>query len=206
MPVAVDEESVSAAAAILAEDGLVCFPTDTVYAIGGLAESATARDRFYRAKQRPADQPAVLMVQSPGKSVKHRFAKAWVELDARAIELIDVFWPGPLTLVLRASPLAVRALGQVVREGTLGIRVPDDSVALSLLRAVGRPLVTSSANPAGQPPPVTGQEAAGLMGDRVDMVLDGACVFGRASSILDLTGGEPRVIREGAIPAERLLS
>jgi L-threonylcarbamoyladenylate synthase len=115
------------------------------------------------------------------------------------------FWPGPLTLVLRALPVAVATLGPVVRDGTLGVRVPDSTDALAILAEVGRPLVTSSANVSGAEPPVTGAEAVAGFGAVVDLVVDGRCELGVGSSILDLTQPEPRLLREGGIPAQRLL-
>jgi L-threonylcarbamoyladenylate synthase len=128
-----------------------------------------------------------------------------LEVDERARRLMAEFWPGPLTLVLRASPLAVASLGPVVRDGTLGVRVPDNADALAILAEVGRPLVTSSANVSGAEPPLTGAEAAASLGAHVDMVVDGRCELGVGSSILDLTQPEPRLLREGGIPAQRLL-
>jgi L-threonylcarbamoyladenylate synthase len=135
----------------------------------------------------------------------HAVLEPWVELDERAWRLIEEFWPGPLTLVLRASPLAVATLGQVVRDGTLGVRVPDSTDALAILAEVGGPLVTSSANLTGADPPATGAEAAAGLGIAVDLVVDGRCELGVGSSILDLTQPEPRLLREGGIPAQRLL-
>ena len=191
--------SVERAASILAGGGLVCFPTDTVYGLACRADSDAARTRFYAAKERPRHQPSIVMAADA------EALTAWVEMAARARELATRFWPGPLTLVLPATAAAT-ALGQVVRDGSLAVRVPAHDVALALLRATAAPLATSSANPSGGSPPTTGEGARDAIGDRVDAVLDGACPLGSASSILDLTRPEPRIVREGSIPSIRLLS
>jgi L-threonylcarbamoyladenylate synthase len=191
--------SVARAVALLEAGALVCFPTDTVYAVAGAADIAAARDRLYAAKQRSVGQPMAVLAASLDRLLP------WVFVDERARDLMAEFWPGPLTLLLPATPRAVAELGQVVREGTLGVRVPDHPDALAILRSVKNPVAASSANISGEPPPVTGAEAAANLGAAVDMVLDGGCEIGLGSSILDLTLQEPRLLREGSIPAQRLL-
>lgn len=191
--------TISRAAAILDAGGLVCFPTDTVYAVACAADIAAARDRLYAAKQRDASRPAQVLAPDAGA------LSPWVEMDDRALALAAEFWPGPLTLVLQATARAVAELGSVVRDGSLGVRVPDHLAALAILMAVGRPVAASSANLTGKPPPTTGAEAAANLGATVDLVVDGACEIGLGSSILDLTLPQPRLLREGSIPAQRLL-
>ena len=189
---------VAAAVAALASGGLVAFPTETVFGLGCLATSAAGRARFYAAKRRPEGQPAVLM--APGVEALRR----WVELDEAALALAAEFWPGPLTLVLRGTPAAAE-LAQVARAGTLAARVPDHPVALELLRAVPGPLATSSANRQGETPATTAAAAARALGDEVDVVLEGECPGQPPSSILDLTRDPPVILRQGPIPAARLL-
>jgi L-threonylcarbamoyladenylate synthase len=193
-------EGVAAAAAILAEGGLVCFPTDTVYGVGCMAESAAARDRFYAAKARNPQRPAIVMAATQAA------LEPWVEVDDVAGAIMADHWPGPLTLVLRATAVAGTTLGPLVLGGTLAVRIPAHATAMALLEAVGKPLATSSANVSGAPASRTAPEAVAAIGERVLAVLHGECPLGVASSILDLTGVRPRVIREGAIPAARLLS
>ena len=191
--------TIGRAAAILLAGGLVCFPTDTVYAVACLADDGDARDRLYAAKGRDVARPTQVLAAD-------RAALApWVTVDERAGRLMAEFWPGPLTLVLPATARAVAELGQVVSEGTLGVRVPDSVPALAILREVGRPVAASSANLSGQPPAVTGAEAAASLGDDVELVVDGRCELRVGSSILDLTQPEPRLLREGGIPAHRLI-
>jgi L-threonylcarbamoyladenylate synthase len=193
------DASIARAAAIILAGGLVCFPTDTVYAVACLAGDGGARDRLYAVKGRDATQPSPVLAEDAAALLP------WVAIDQRARRLMTEFWPGPLTLVLPATPRAVAELGQVVSDGTLGVRVPDSPTALAILRAVGRLVAASSANLSGQPPAVTGAEAAANLGAEVELVVDGSCELRVGSSILDLTQPEPRLLREGGIPAQRLI-
>jgi L-threonylcarbamoyladenylate synthase len=187
---------------------LVAFPTDTVYALACSATDPAALARFYDVKRRRRDQPAILLSHNQG-TLQH-----WVKFKEKALKLVAEFWPGPLTLVL---PLNTRALARMTLAerstieaisdaGTVGVRVPAHEVAYDVLWAWGMPLCTSSANRSGEPPPVRGAECLDSLGDDVALVLDGECPLGQASSILDLTSSPPRLLREGAIPAERLMS
>jgi L-threonylcarbamoyladenylate synthase len=107
------------------------------------------------------------------------------------------FWPGALTLVLPART--------DLHGSTIAVRAPDHEVALSLLRALGEPIASSSANSAGQPPPVDADQVLAGMADRIDLVLDGGpCRIGQPSTILDLSGPSPRILRQGAIPWDEL--
>ncbi len=120
-----------------------------------------------------------------------------VVTDAAA-DLMRRFWPGPLTLVL---PAGANPDGR-----TIAVRAPDHEVALALLASLGEPIASSSANPAGQPPPIDADQVIAGMGDRIDAVLDGgACRIGQPSTILDLSGPAPRILRQGAIPASELV-
>jgi L-threonylcarbamoyladenylate synthase len=204
---------VEAAAQALLGGGLVVFPTDTVFGVACVATAAPARERFYATKGRDHRQPAILM------AAELPDLEPWVELGEAALGLAGEHWPGPLTLVLPATARAVEELGQVVAmpasdgstsgdaddRPTLAVRIPDHPAALALLRAVGQPLATSSANRAGQPPPTTLEQARAALGDGVEVYLPGEVRLGVASSILDLAHGTPRLLREGSIPAERLL-
>jgi L-threonylcarbamoyladenylate synthase len=188
---------VSRAAELLAGGQVVAFPTDTVYGLAALAGDHVAVRRVYEIKGRPAGKPLIVMV-------------AWAELAAEVAEVGDPargrmerFWPGPLTLVLRARP---GLPGPLVAGDppTVGVRVPDHPLALALLAAVGSPLATTSANLSGDPPALNATEAAALAG--VAAVLDGGPAGdGLASTILDLSGETPRVLRQGPVPADHLL-
>lgn len=173
------------AAQLLRGGGVVAFPTDTVYGLGAAADDEVARRRIYRIKGRPSGLPLILMVAAESQ------LEGWVHVDSRSEALIRRWWPGPLTLILHAKG-----------GGTLGVRIPQHKVALELLRATG-PLMTTSANLHGKEPALTASEAGALTG--LAAVLDGGVApGGTASTVLDLTGPEPHVLREGTITAPEL--
>jgi len=186
-----DAPHVAEAAERLRQGAVIAFPTDTLYGVGARARDPLAVERLYRAKQRPAGQPMVWLVTG-----KDQVEADTVVSDAAA-ELMARFWPGPLTLVLPARSQKDGA--------TIAVRAPDHEVALSLLRSLGEPIASSSANPAGQPPPVDADQVIAGMGGRIDLVLDGGpCRIGQPSTILDLSGPAPRILRQGAIPPAKL--
>ena len=183
--IAPDREGLTRVAQLLREGGVIAFPTDTVYGLGADATDDIARRRIYRIKGRPVGMPLILMAAAESQ------LEGWVHLDSRTESIVRRWWPGPLTLILHA-------LGG----GTLGVRIPKHEVALELLRAAG-PLMTTSANLHGGEPAMTAAEAD-LPG--VIAVLDGGrAPGGTASSVVDLTGPEPHVLREGAILTPELL-
>jgi L-threonylcarbamoyladenylate synthase len=171
---------------------VIAFPTDTLYGVGARAADPAAVARLYQVKRRPSAQPMVRLVTS--RDQVERFAL----VSPAAADLMARFWPGPLTLVLPASTTA--------NGPTIAVRAPDHDVALALLTALGEPIASSSANPAGQPPPVDADQVIAALGDALDVVLDGGpCRIGEPSTILDLTGATPRILRQGAIPASQLV-
>ncbi len=181
-----DREGLTRAAQLLRGGGVLAFPTDTVYGLGADAADELAQRRIYQIKGRPVGLPLILMAAAESQLAN------WVHIDTRAEEIIRRWWPGPLTVILHA-------LGG----GTLGVRIPNHDVALELLRASG-PLMTTSANLHGKEPAMTAEEAGELPG--LTAVLDGGpAPGGTASTVLDLTGPEPHILREGAIPAEQVL-
>ena len=174
------------AANLLRSGGVVAFPTDTVYGLAAAADDEVACRRIFLIKGRPVGLPLILMAAAESQ------LEGWVHIDSRAEEIIRRWWPGPLTVILHAKG-----------GGTLGVRIPKHEIALELLRAAG-PLMTTSANLHGKDPAMNAGEAAVLNG--VAAVLDGgAAPGGVASSVLDLTGPEPHVLREGAIATAQLL-
>jgi L-threonylcarbamoyladenylate synthase len=186
---------VELAAAAVAAGEVVGFPTDTVFGIGSDASKPDAIARLAEIKQRPPSQPLILMTAT------------WEEMGdfvswpSSARDLIQRFWPGPLTLIVEAKPISVGLGGGA----TVGVRVPAHPTALRLLRRTG-PLATSSANRHGQDPAVDARSAVsqlpGLAGALEDP--DGPQVRGAASSILDLTRDPPVLIREGRLSAREL--
>jgi tRNA threonylcarbamoyl adenosine modification protein (Sua5/YciO/YrdC/YwlC family) len=190
-------EGLTAAAAAILAGELVVLPTDTVYGLGADAFRAGAVSALLAAKGRGRDMPPPVLVGSV------RAAAALVEdLGPYGQSLIDEFWPGGLTLVCRASRTLQWDLGDA--KGTVAIRMPLQPVALDLLRETG-PMAVSSANRTQMAPATTAAEAQEQLGDAVSVYLDGGpCPGGAASTIVDLTGDAPRLLRAGVISIGRL--
>lgn len=189
-----DPPALDAAAALLRQEQLVAFPTETVYGLGGRADSTIAIEAIFAAKQRPADNPLIV------HAARLADAAPFCRIDARAERLAAAFWPGPLTLVLpRSAPMpAAGALD------TVAVRAPDHPVALALLRAVG-PLAAPSANRSGRPSPTQAAHVLADLDGRIPLILDGgACTVGIESTVLGLFDDQPRVLRPGAITAAQL--
>lgn len=188
---------VSAAAGILHRGGLVAFPTETVYGLGADATDAQAVRRIFVAKGRPADNPLIVHVAEPSEAERFGLMTA---LGAR---LIARFWPGPLTVVLRARPdVPLQTRGGLP---TVALRCPDHALARDLIRAAGHPLAAPSANVSGRPSPTTAEAVLADLDGRIEAVLDGGpCARGIESTVVDCTGQEPRLLRLGALPAEDL--
>lgn len=178
---------------------LIVLPTDTVYGVGADAFTPPAVTALLEAKGRGREMPPPVLVGSV------RAAAALVEdLGTYGQDLIDEFWPGALTLVCRANPSLVWDLGET--KGTVAIRMPMHELAVELLKETG-PLAVSSANLSGQPAARNAGEAEKMLGDKVSVYLDGG-VSGHAdpSTIVDLTGPVPRLLRAGAIPEDKIRS
>ncbi|HCZ33578.1 MAG TPA: threonylcarbamoyl-AMP synthase [Holophagaceae bacterium] len=192
-----DDPAILEAAAILALGGLVAFPTETVYGLGADGLNPEAVARIYAAKGRPATNPVILHVADAAAA--RELVSHW---SAEATALAARFWPGPLTLVLPASA----AVPSIVRAGgpSVALRCPAHPVALALIRAAGRPLAAPSANRSQHLSPTLAQHVASSLGEAVDLILDGGPTeAGLESTILDLTGERPRILRPGPVgPAE----
>ncbi len=183
---------------MLRNDGVISYPTDTLYGLGADPFSPKALSRLLEVKGRSRDKglPLLLADADDARAVALPNSDLWLLL-ARA------FWPGPLTLLLppaRKTPREV--LGAT---GAVGLRVPDHPVPRALAGALGAPIVGTSANPSGGPDPVTAQDVERLLGGRVDCILDGGPAHrGQPSTVIDLTGPAPRMVRAGALSAERI--
>lgn len=194
-----DARGLARAARLLRSGELVGFPTDTVYGLAARACDERAVRRIFEVKARPLSQPLILMVANPAD------LDSWAHLDERARRYMARWWPGALTLVLRAREHLRPPLTGAGRPRTIAARVPDHEVALALLREVGEPLATTSANRSGDPPALTPLEAAWVNG--LAAVIDAGRAAGEVpSTLLDLSAGEPRVLREGPIRVEELLA
>jgi tRNA threonylcarbamoyl adenosine modification protein (Sua5/YciO/YrdC/YwlC family) len=190
-------DGLAAAVTAVLNGELVVLPTDTVYGLGTDAFSPTAVTRLLDAKGRGRDMPPPVLVGTV------RAAIALVEdLGPDGQRLIDEFWPGGLTIVCRAARTLQWDLGET--RGTVAIRMPEDAVALDLLRETG-PMAVSSANLTGQSAATTAHVAREQLGEAVSVYLDhGTAAGGVASTIVDLTGPQPRLLRRGAISVGRL--
>lgn len=190
-------EGLKAATEAVLRGELVVLPTDTVYGIGADAFSPAAVATLLAAKGRGREMPPPVLVGTV------RAASALVEdLGPYGQQLIDEFWPGGLTIVCRASRTLSWDLGDT--RGTVAVRMPQDEVTLDLLRETG-PMAVSSANLTGSPAATTAAQARDQLGDSVAVYLDGgASAGGQASTIVDLTGEAPRLLRQGAISMGRL--
>ena len=191
------KEALQIALVILHKGGLVAFPTDTVYGLGALAFNGAAVESIYLAKDRPTEKAIPVLIWDVIDLEK---VSDDIPDDARA--LASRFWPGPLTVIVpkrRTLPEAVSATS------TVGVRVPDHSVARELLRAAG-PMAVTSANISGQPSPATAQEVFDQLKGRIELIIDGGRTpSGVPSTLVDCTGSEIKVLREGPISLEQIL-
>lgn len=196
---ALTPEGITAAADAIKAGTLVAFPTETVYGLGADATNDLAVAKIFGAKERPHFNP--LIVHLPD----FQSAAAVVDFDEQAEDLAQKFWPGALTLVL---PRASRSnLSLLVSAGlpTIAIRVPAHQGALAFLKAAGRPVAAPSANRSGQISPTTAQHVSEAFSTEVAVILDGGpCRIGVESTVLDLSRGDPMLLRPGGVPNEEL--
>ncbi|MBL8955382.1 MAG: threonylcarbamoyl-AMP synthase [Myxococcaceae bacterium] len=193
------EQLITEAVGVLKRGGLVALPTETVYGLGADAENELAVRHIFAVKRRPASHPLIVHVASA------RHAKAWArELPVHFDALARAFWPGPLTLVVWRSDRASDAV--TGGQDTVALRVPDHPLALELLEAFGGGVAAPSANRFGRVSPTTAEHVRAELGADVDLVLDGGpCAVGVESTIVDLTGAEPRILRPGGVSREDLV-
>lgn len=189
---------IAQAVRILAAGGLVAFPTETVYGLGADATNADAIRRIFAAKGRPATNPLIAHVADA--DMARRYALHW---PRHAQVLGDLFWPGPLTLVLAKS--AEIAAQTTAGGATVGLRCPNHPLALELLRAFGGAVAAPSANRSTHISPTTAEHVREELGDAVDLVLDGGpCQLGIESTVLDLSRPTPTLLRPGSITREQI--
>ena len=195
---AADVAGIATAARCLRQGGLVAFPTETVYGLGADAANAGAIARLYRAKGRPSFNPLIAHVGDLAA------AKRLAQFSALAEKLADAFWPGPLTLVLpktsdcRVADLATAGLD------TVAVRIPADTVAQQLLRALGSPVVAPSANRSGHISPTSAQHVHDDLAGRIDLIVDGGSVkIGLESTIVGCFDA-PMLLRPGGVPREAI--
>lgn len=192
------ERGIELAAEFLRSDGVIAYPTDTLYGLGCDSFSLIALDRVHKVKGRSADKGLPLLLAEPDD----------VNLVARPNShhfraLAEAFWPGPLTLVLEPVPgLPDPILGPT---GAVGVRVPDHPIPRRLASALGKPIVGTSANLSGGPDPITAQDVKRTLGDAIDHVVDGGPAHrGLPSTVVDITGERLRILRTGAITSDQI--
>ncbi len=192
------QQQVETGISILKQGGIVVFPTDTVYGLGACADIPQAVERVYQVKERPPNMalPLLLAHTSQISEVAELVPQiAWL--------LADKFLPGALTIVLYKS----NSVSDIITAGgkTVAVRVPAHPVPVALAQGLGAPIVGTSANLSGKPSALTAGEVYSQFGDKIDLVIDGGqCPGGRESTIIDVTGETPVVLREGALSREEL--
>ena len=192
------ENTILRVLAVLQAGGLVAFPTDTVYGVGALAFDGKAIESIYAAKDRPVEKAIPILI-----SDLHELDKVGIDIPEIGRKLASRFWPGPLTILV---PKRADLPESVSATATVGVRVPDHEVARALLGAAG-PMAVTSANISGGQSPVTAQEVDEQLGGRIPLIIDGGKTPGGVpSTLVDCTDVELKVLREGPISLEELLS
>ena len=192
------EESIRRGAEIIKAGGLVAFPSETVYGLGTDAMNAEAVSKIYRAKGRPSDNPMIVHIAD-----KEDLSKLTKEITEDMRKLMDAFWPGPMTMIVKRVP----GIPDVTTGGldTVGVRCPSNPVANALIRYSGCVVAAPSANLSGKPSPTTADHVIKDMMGRVDMIIKGEnCQHGIESTVIDMTGVIPMVLRPGVITCEMI--
>jgi len=197
-PIIADAKAIERAADLLRQGRLVAFPTETVYGLGADAGNPDAVEAIFKAKGRPADHPLIVHIAD----IDSLYDWASIVPDA-ALKLAHRFWPGPLAMILNKKPEVPPAV--TGGQQTVGLRMPDHPVALALLKAFGGGVAAPSANRFCRISPTQAEHVCEELGDAVDMILDGgACQVGVESTIIDLSGSKPRLLRPGHITRQEI--
>lgn len=192
----IDLKKLERAAEILRTGGLVAFPTETVYGLGANALDEAAAGKIYAAKGRPSDNPLIAHIADFSD-----LEPLVAEIPETARKLMTAFWPGPLTLIFPKS--AAVPYGTTGGLDTVAVRMPSDPVASALIRLAGVPVAAPSANTSGRPSPTTADHVWQDMNGKIDMIVDGGPVgIGVESTIIDVSGPEPVILRPGAVTQE----
>lgn len=191
-----DTEQIKEAGRILREGGLVAFPTETVYGLGGDGLQETAAARIYAAKGRPSDNPLILHIAEV-----EDIEKLAVDIPELAYRLAEKFWPGPMTMILKKGPVVPYATTGGL--DTVAIRMPSDDIARAIIKASGTYIAAPSANLSGRPSPTKAEHVIEDLSGRIEMIVDGGdSDIGLESSIIDLSGEVPMILRPGYITKE----
>lgn len=195
----INAEGIQKSARIILRGGVVAFPTETFYGLAADALNEAALEKIFQIKEREENKPLLLLI--PDRSSVAELAES---IPPEAGRLIKKFWPGPLTLVFQAR---AQISGMVTgNTGKIGLRVSSHPVAQALVRAVGRAITATSANVSGQPSLSTAGEVSHSLGEKLDGILDGGeTAGGLGSTVLDISGPDPKIIREGMIRRSELI-
>jgi len=194
-----NEQTLRRIVKVIDDGGVLAFPTETVYALAADASNPEAVEKIYKLKRRFNDKPLPVLVGDVNQ------AKRIAEFDERAKKLALLFFPGPITLVLNTKARHNLASNINQQRATIGLRMPNNLPALKILKAVGRPLVGTSANITDQKSATLAAEVLQVFGDQIDMIIDkGAAETGIASTIVDLSGPQARILREGMISRKKI--
>jgi L-threonylcarbamoyladenylate synthase len=188
-----NSDVIAKAADVIKNGGLVAFPTETVYGLGGNALDGTASNKIYAAKGRPSDNPLIVHISDLSE-----LPPLVSEVSKSAELLMDAFWPGPLTLVFKKSDLVPKETTGGL--DTVAVRYPENKVAKAFIAACGVPIAAPSANTSGKPSPTRASHVEYDMDGKIDMIIDGgSCEFGLESTIVDTTSTVPCLLRPGAV-------
>jgi len=189
-------ESISSALSLFRDGEIVAFPTDTVYGLGADPFQASGIIKLFEAKGRDSNKAIAILVGSVEQA-----SLVTDHMPEMAIRLCEVFWPGGLTVIVPRKNTLPELISNTDR---IGIRMPNHPIALEMLRTYG-PLATTSANLSGKPNPVTAKDVFDQLANRVPLILDGGkCQGGVPSTVIDCSGSEPVILREGPISSEQL--
>ena len=193
-----DAETIAEAGRIVREGGLVAFPTETVYGLGGDALNPDSSKKIYAAKGRPSDNPLIVHIAE-----MEALRAICAEIPEEMVQLAEAFWPGPLTMIVAKTDLVPKETTGGL--DTVAIRMPDHPAALALIRAAGGYIAAPSANASGRPSPTLAGHVMEDLQGRIEMILDGGEVgIGVESTIVDLTGDVPTILRPGYVTEEML--
>lgn len=180
---------------ILKNGGIVAFPTDTVYGLGADATNQKAVTKIYQIKSRDKNKPLIILVGRKSDAIKILTESPIVE------NVLKKFWPGTLTII---GKLKNNALSHLAKNNTLGVRMPNNKIFLSIARSCEFPIASTSANLSGEKPATTASDVARIMGDRINLIIDGGKADRIPSTIVDLTARSPKILRQGKITLKQI--
>lgn len=194
----IDREEIKKHAKLLSQGKTVIFPTETVYGLGANALDEDAVKKIYEAKGRPSDNPLIVHICE-----KDEISALATDINDKAKKLMDVFWPGPLTMIFKKKEIVPQRTSGGL--DTVAIRMPSHPIAREIIRQSGVPIAAPSANISGRPSPTKGQHVCDEMNGRVNgIIVGGDCDFGLESTVIDMTSEKPMILRPGSVTKEQM--